>query len=273
MAYPGGTPPVKKDEELNLLLPTDVEEPFFRSLTRNIKELIHPPKLPPLELPSHPVAVKEMRLGPDVGPRERDEYEQRILREARTAGRLSDPAVVTVFDVVHADGSIFIVMELVEAPTLAAVIREHGALPPATVADIGRQVLSALESAHAAGVVHRDVKPSNIMLSAAGRAKLTDFGIAQAADDPTLTQTGMVVGSPAYLAPEMASVLRINPFTSLISKVSIWLGCFCARKDRMSSYKLARWVLLSPMLLVKSMANSMYLNTSSSHTAVLPEVW
>jgi serine/threonine protein kinase len=149
-----------------------------------------------------PVAVKEMRLGDDVTAGERAEFEQRIMREARTAGRLNDPAVVTVFDVVHDDGSVFIVMELVEAPTLAQLVRRSGPLAAPAVADIGRQVLSALEAAHAVGVVHRDVKPSNIMVGANGRAKLTDFGIAQAADDPTLTKTGAVIGSPAYLAPE-----------------------------------------------------------------------
>ncbi|NUP45850.1 MAG: serine/threonine protein kinase [Catenulispora sp.] len=151
------------------------------------------------------VAVKEMRLGEGVTPAERAEFEERILREARTAGRLNDPAVVTVFDVVHDNGSIYIVMELVEAPTLAEVVRRSGPLAPEAVAEIGRQVLSALEAAHAAGIVHRDVKPSNIMLGDTGRAKLTDFGIAQAADDPTLTKTGAVIGSPAYLAPERLS--------------------------------------------------------------------
>jgi hypothetical protein len=163
------------------------------------------------------VAVKEMRLGEDVTAEERAEFEQRIIREARTAGRLNDPAVVTVFDVVHANGSVFIVMELVEAPTLAQLIRRSGPLSPQAVADIGLQVLSALEAAHGAGVVHRDVKPSNIMVGANGRAKLTDFGIAQAADDPTLTKTGAVIGSPAYLAPERLSGHEASPASDLWS--------------------------------------------------------
>ncbi|NUR28247.1 MAG: serine/threonine protein kinase [Catenulispora sp.] len=164
-----------------------------------------------------PVAVKEMRLGEDVTDAERAEFEQRILREARTAGRLNDPAVVTVFDVVHDNGSVYIVMELVESPTLSEVVRRSGPLPPETVADIGRQVLSALEAAHAAGIVHRDVKPSNIMLGATGRAKLTDFGIAQAADDPTLTKTGAVIGSPAYLAPERLAGQEASPASDIWS--------------------------------------------------------
>jgi hypothetical protein len=164
-----------------------------------------------------PVAVKEMRLGEGVTLAERAEFEQRILREARTAGRLNDPAVVTVFDVVHDNGSVFIVMELVEAPTLSQVVRASGPLHPRAVADIGRQVLSALEAAHGAGIVHRDVKPSNIMVGSTGRAKLTDFGIAQAADDPTLTKTGNVIGSPAYLAPERLSGQEASPASDLWS--------------------------------------------------------
>ncbi|MFD0639335.1 protein kinase [Catenulispora yoronensis] len=163
------------------------------------------------------VAVKEMRLGEGVTDAERAEFEQRILREARTAGRLNDPAVVTVYDVVHDQGSIYIVMELVEAPTLADIVRRSGPLAPAMVADLGRQVLAALEAAHAAGIVHRDVKPSNIMVAATGRAKLTDFGIAQAADDPTLTKTGAVIGSPAYLAPERLAGHEASPASDIWS--------------------------------------------------------
>ena len=164
-----------------------------------------------------PVAVKEMRLAENVGAAERAEFEERILREARIAGRLNDPAVVTVFDVVHDNGSVYIVMELVDAPTLSQLIRTAGPLAPAFVAEIGRQVLTALEAAHAAGVVHRDVKPSNIMIAPSGRAKLTDFGIAHAADDPTLTKTGMVVGSPAYLAPERLSGREATPASDIWS--------------------------------------------------------
>jgi serine/threonine protein kinase len=164
-----------------------------------------------------PVAVKEMRLGEGVTDAERAEFEQRIMREARTAGRLNDPAVVTVFDVVHDQGSIYIVMELVEAPTLSEVVRRSGPLAPAAVAEIGRQVLTALEAAHAAGIVHRDVKPSNIMVGGNGRAKLTDFGIAQAADDPTLTKTGAVIGSPAYLAPERLAGQEASPASDIWS--------------------------------------------------------
>ena len=148
------------------------------------------------------VAVKELHLPDGVPAEERSVVEQRVLREARTAGRLNDPGIVTVYDVVQENGGTFIVMELLEAPTLSDVVREHGALPADQVLMLGMQLLSALEAAHAAGVVHRDVKPANIMLLRNGHVKLTDFGIAQAMDDPRLTTTGILIGSPTYMAPE-----------------------------------------------------------------------
>ncbi|MGQ0841131.1 serine/threonine-protein kinase [Actinokineospora sp.] len=148
------------------------------------------------------VAIKELHLPEGVPTSERQVFEERVLREARTAGRLNDPAVVTVYDVVQESGATYIVMELIQAPTLSDVVRERGPLPADQVAKLAEQLLSALESAHQAGIVHRDVKPSNIMLAANGRAKLTDFGIAQSLDDPRLTSSGMLIGSPTYMAPE-----------------------------------------------------------------------
>ncbi|MGH3762810.1 protein kinase domain-containing protein [Actinophytocola sp.] len=148
------------------------------------------------------VAIKELNLPEGVPLDERKVLEERVLREARTAGRLNDPAVVTVFDVLQESGSTFIVMELIQAPTLSAIVRERGPLPPDAVARLAEELLSALEAAHAAGIVHRDVKPSNIMVLPNGRVKLTDFGIAQSTDDPRLTTSGILVGSPTYIAPE-----------------------------------------------------------------------
>ncbi|QWF77075.1 serine/threonine-protein kinase [Amycolatopsis sp. CA-230715] len=146
------------------------------------------------------VAIKELRL-PD-GAGDPGVFAERVLREVRTGGRLNDPAVVTVYDVVNDGGSTHIVMELVSAPTLSDLVRAHGPLPAAQAAAIGQQVLSALRAAHEAGIVHRDVKPGNIMVAPNGRVKLTDFGIAQAVDDPRITTSGMIVGSPAFMAPE-----------------------------------------------------------------------
>ena len=161
------------------------------------------------------VALKELRLPDGLHGERREVLEERILREARSAGRLNDPAVVTVFDVVSDGGSVFLVMELVEAPTLTQLITANGPMAPATAAALGRQLLAALECAHAAGIVHRDVKPSNIMVLPSGRAKLADFGIARIDDDPRLTSTGAVVGSPGYLAPERIQHGVATPATDL----------------------------------------------------------
>ncbi|MFC4856301.1 serine/threonine-protein kinase [Actinophytocola glycyrrhizae] len=148
------------------------------------------------------VAIKELHLPDGVAPAEREVFEERVLREARAAGRLNDPGVVTVYDVVRDQDTTFIVMELIEATTLTDLVRDRGPLPQEVVARLAEQLLSALRAAHAAGVVHRDVKPSNIMVQANGRVKLTDFGIAQSTDDPRLTTSGVLVGSPVYMAPE-----------------------------------------------------------------------
>jgi len=162
------------------------------------------------------VALKELRIPPGLGRSEHDLFVQRVLREARTAGALNDPAIVTVYDVVPEGGAMYIVMELIEAKTLAELVT-YGPLPERRAADLARQVLSALETAHAAGIVHRDIKPSNIMVLADGRVKLTDFGIAQATDDPSLTATGGIMGSPGYMAPELFQGKPPSPATDLWS--------------------------------------------------------
>ena len=148
------------------------------------------------------VAIKELHLPAGVPDDERKVLEERVLREARAAGRLNDPGVVTVYDVLQESGNTYIVMELIQAPTLSAIVARQGPLRQDAVTRLAEQLLSALEAAHAAGVIHRDVKPSNIMVLPNGRVKLTDFGIAQSTDDPRLTTSGILVGSPSYIAPE-----------------------------------------------------------------------
>ncbi|WP_232241288.1 serine/threonine-protein kinase [Kutzneria sp. 744] len=162
-----------------------------------------------------PVAVKELRLPEGLLGEQREILEERVLREARSAGRLNDPTAVTVFDVVGDGGRLYLVMELVEGPTLTQWVAANGPMPPAAAAALGKQVLSALENAHSVGIVHRDVKPSNIMVLPSGRAKLADFGIARIDDDPRLTTTGAVVGSPGYLAPERIQHAVATPATDL----------------------------------------------------------
>ncbi|MGJ6964001.1 serine/threonine-protein kinase [Streptosporangium sp. G11] len=151
------------------------------------------------------VAVKEVEVPGHLAGPEREILLERTMREARLAARLSHPNIAAVYDVVRADDSLWIVLQLVRSRNLAEVVAEEGPLPAPTLARVGLEVLSALEAAHAAGVMHRDVKPANILLTDEGHAILTDFGLAAAVDeDVSLTRTGMVVGTPAYIAPERA---------------------------------------------------------------------
>ncbi|WP_246019225.1 serine/threonine-protein kinase [Saccharothrix australiensis] len=161
------------------------------------------------------VAIKELHLPDGIAHEERRVLEERVLREARTAGRLNDPGVVTVFDVVAEHGATYIVMELVEAATLSAIVAQGGPLPQERVIPIAVQALSALDTAHQAGIVHRDVKPGNLMVQPNGRVKLTDFGIAQAVDDPRLTTSGSLIGSPAYMSPERIHGHEASPAADL----------------------------------------------------------
>ena len=130
---------------------------------------------------------------------------ERAEREARLAARLNHPHVVAVFDLVLEDEQQWLVMEYVDGVTLAQLVKRDGALTPDEVSPLVAQAADALAAAHAAGIVHRDVKPSNILVTPRGQVKLSDFGIARAEADASLTQTGLVTGSPAYLAPEVAS--------------------------------------------------------------------
>jgi eukaryotic-like serine/threonine-protein kinase len=164
------------------------------------------------ELLDREVAVKEVRSAA-----ESDSIYQRTLREAKAAARLNHPGVVTVFDVVEEDGSPWIVMELVRARSLDRLIAEDGPLRPVQAARVGDQLLSSLGCAHAAGVLHRDVKPGNVLVAADNTVKLTDFGIATYPGDPALTQVGMVFGTPGFTAPERVRGEAASPASDLWS--------------------------------------------------------
>src|SRR4051812_44647312 len=129
---------------------------------------------------------------------------ERTMREARTAARLDHPCAVRVFDVCEDDQQPFIVMERLAGRTLSELVKTQGPLSPARAAEVGLCLLDALVAAHAAGIVHRDVKPGNVIVGDDGRVTLTDFGIASTAGDPSITSTGLLLGSPAYIAPERA---------------------------------------------------------------------
>ena len=156
------------------------------------------------ELLQRPVAVKEVFSRPGLSAQETADSRRRVIREARMTARLHHPNAVTLFDVVEHDDRPWLVMQYVPSRSLSAVLREQGVLEPGTVARIGMEIASALAAAHRVDVVHRDVKPSNVLITDDGSAKLTDFGISSAIGDATLTPTGILAGTPGYLAPEVA---------------------------------------------------------------------
>src|SRR5215468_10768696 len=169
------------------------------------------------ELLGRDVAVKQVVLPPMASEAEARASYRRTLREARTAAKLSHPGVITIFDVIEEDGIPWIVMELIRARPLDQVIAEDGPLPPAQAAQLGLSLLDALTAAHAAGVLHRDVKPSNVLITPQGKAVLTDFGIATVQGDPGMTQTGMVVGTPGFSPPERVRGDEATPASDLWS--------------------------------------------------------
>ncbi|MFI5754248.1 serine/threonine-protein kinase [Streptomyces sp. NPDC051569] len=163
------------------------------------------------------VAVKELRFPSSIDEDEKRRLITRTLREAKAIARIRNNGAVTVFDVVDEDDRPWIVMELVEGKSLAEAIREDGTLTPKRAAEVGLVILDVLRSAHREGILHRDVKPSNVLIAEDGRVVLTDFGIAQVEGDPSVTSTGMLVGAPSYISPERARGHKPGPAADLWS--------------------------------------------------------
>jgi serine/threonine protein kinase len=167
------------------------------------------------------VALKKIDIPRGMPPADAEELRERTLREARAVAALSNPHIVTVYDILSAtDTGPVIVMELLEGRSLARLLTENGRMPPEQAATIGVAVASALAAAHTRGIVHRDVKPANILICRDGMVKLTDFGTARGRLDTTLTGIGLVIGSPAYIAPELATGATAGPAADAWS-----LGC------------------------------------------------
>ena len=175
------------------------------------------------------VALKEISYPLHLSDEERAVLRERTLREARAAARLEDPHVVAIHDVVEEDGRPWLVMEHVRSRSLQQILEDEGPLSPAQTARVGLDVLTAIEIAHAAGVVHRDVKPANVLVPEIGPACLTDFGIATTTEDSTLTVQGTVLGSPAYMAPERA---RGEPPTPAVDLWSLGATLYTAVEGR-----------------------------------------
>jgi hypothetical protein len=170
------------------------------------------------EVLARTVAIKQLLLQPSLESNDAEDARQRTMREGRIAARLHHPNAITVFDVVTDENDQpCLIMEYLNSTSLAEVLQARGTLPPPEVARIGAQVAAALKEAHAVGIVHRDIKPGNILLGGNGVVKITDFGISRAKDDVTVTKTGMIAGTPAYLAPEVAIGGNPGPESDIFS--------------------------------------------------------
>jgi serine/threonine protein kinase len=167
------------------------------------------------ELLRRDVAVKEVVFPGSISELDRASMQARVLREARAAAGLPHSSVVTVYDVIRDDTRGYIVMELIDACSITELVQRDGPLSVNKVAKIARQMVEVLEVAHDHGIIHRDVKPGNVMVLSDGAVKLADFGIAWIKDDPKITASGLILGSPSFMAPEQAQGAEITPATDM----------------------------------------------------------
>ena len=156
------------------------------------------------------VAIKTIRLSEVNDPDERAKLRERLFREARSAGILSHPGIVTIYDMEEKGDTAFIAMEFVDGPTLDQLLSKREPLAPEQLMSILRQTAAALDYAHAKGIVHRDIKPANIMIASDGAVKITDFGIAKVTTSQQYTQTGTILGTPNYMSPEQVQGLAVT---------------------------------------------------------------
>jgi len=176
------------------------------------------------------VALKVLTVGANLMGAARREAIERFYREARAASKLSHPNIAQIYDVGQDGGRHYIAMELCQGVTLRDILRFEGRISEARVKAIALQILNALEAAHAAGIIHRDIKPENIVVGQNDRIKLTDFGIAKVLSDATMTQTGMMLGTPAYMSPEQVLGKSVDARSDLFSLGVVLYECLSGRK-------------------------------------------
>ncbi len=200
---------------------------IVRELGRGAMGIVYEARDPQL---GRAVAVKVLSVAQNTPPAERRQALERFLREGKAAGSLLHPNIAQVFDMGEDQGRPYLVMELCEGTTLRDVLSFEHHLPEQRVRRIAEQLLSALELAHARGIVHRDIKPDNIVLSRDDTLKLMDFGIARLMQDSTLTQTGQALGSPAYMSPEQVLGKPVDARSDLFSVGVVLYECLTGRK-------------------------------------------
>jgi tRNA A-37 threonylcarbamoyl transferase component Bud32 len=176
------------------------------------------------------VAVKRIKLDAFVEPALLEDVKQRFSREAQVAARLRHPNIVITHDIVQTPAMSFIVMELVEGRTLQSLLAERGRLPLEETVALVAQIAAALDHAHANGVVHRDVKPANVMIEPGGQLKVMDFGIAKLETGANLTSTGSIMGTPNYMSPEQAKGLKVDGRSDLFSLGCVLYECLTGAK-------------------------------------------
>jgi hypothetical protein len=208
-------------------------------LGRGAMGAVHLAKDPLIE---RDVAIKTLLPDLDLPTEIMGDVRERFLREARSAGRLNHPNIVTIFDVGEQDGVAYIAMEVLEGRSLQQMLRE-GRLPLTSIVSIAAQVADALDHAQRFGIVHRDVKPANIMVSADGRAKLTDFGVAHVPSS-NMTQTGAALGSPKYMSPEQVTGQAIDPRSDIFSLGAVLYEMLTRRTPFENAADTNVWALL-----------------------------
>ncbi|WP_188192905.1 serine/threonine-protein kinase [Nonomuraea sp. SYSU D8015] len=224
------------------------------------------------EMLDREVAVKELTLPEGMPPQEREASVKRAVREAQATARLRHPGIVALHDVVVEHGRPWLVMELLRGRTLGETVREFGPMPPDYAARIGADVLEALSVAHAQGLQHRDVKPGNVFLTESGRVVLTDFGIARQEGQATLTEQGLMIGSPGFIAPERLEGQPGGPASDLWSLgATLYVAVTGAPAYDGSPSQRIRATLMAPAPVAPGPLGSLVAAMMAQHPAARPD--